>query len=126
MGSFLSHGWLHQSYIYLRMSVKTLLLDRVIFDAKGVCDYLMYKIASVREGEEWKDNFVFQKLKLSLALPSQTPMGFLGHCMKHTVTMISQQKDTLKETNTNLIASIVNWQAKGEQRAQVFPFILFF
>lgn len=74
------------------------LMGSILFDAKDVCGHLMYKIASARESKEWKKEFLFQKLQLSLVLSSQTPMGFLGHYMKHTVTIISRQEDTFKET----------------------------
>lgn len=82
-------------------------MGSILFDAKDVCGHLMYKIASAREREDGKSKFLFQKLQLSLVLSSQTPMGFLGRYMKHTVTIISRQEDTFKETHTILIASIV-------------------
>ena len=34
--------------------LKTLLMGSILFDAKNICYHLVYKIASVREREEWK------------------------------------------------------------------------
>lgn len=31
------------------------MMSRVIFDAKGVCEYIKQKIVSIRKGEEWKE-----------------------------------------------------------------------
>lgn len=89
-----------------------------------VCEYLMYKTASVRKGGGMESQFVFQKLELSFVLPSQTPVGFWV-TMQNTVTTILQQEDTFKETSTSLIASVVKCELKSERCTQDFLFFSF-
>ena len=101
-------------------------MGSILFDAKDVCDHLIYKMASVREREERKKQISLSETPTVSCSVFPNSHGFSWPLYEHTITIISWQEDTFKETNTILIASIVKWQVKGEYCAQVFPFTLFF
>lgn len=83
--------------ICLIMSVKTLLMGSLLFDAKDVCDHLIYKMASVRERKEWKKQISLSETPTVSCSVFPNSHGFSWPLYEHSVTIISWQEDTSRK-----------------------------
>ena len=71
--------------------LKNLLMGSGLFDAKDICDHLVYKIASVREEEEWKEPISLSEVPpVSYSVfPNSHGLSwppYETHCHKHLVS----------------------------------------
>lgn len=76
-----------------------------------------------------QENFVYQKLELSLVLPSQTPVDFVARCKKHTVATTGrhfQGNQDLFHSPHCQMAKTKRWTMYSNCPFLFFSFSLFF